>query len=215
MSYVVNTSKFKKNMRQYEKEVQAGLSGVMKKAASSYAVKASQYVPPRANGKWSKNIPAAMYKRKIYPLSALVKKDAKNRKEYAEKLRQGFRFVVPGKLHGKPHKWFATTLRNAKKHIRIYNRGLFKVMFGVNLQSIGEAVPPIFQRLLSKSPNLSGHINLNELQLKTGDEISVKISNKAFGNQSFARQAVYQGDKAAKKTIKKEFEQLNKRVYNV
>ena len=215
MSYTINTGEFQSNFKRYEKQLRSGLGNVLKKVASEYADKASKYVPPRVNGQWKKSIPTKLYKRGVYPLSALVKKDKTNAKEYGAKLRQGYRFVVIGKLQGKAHRWYAKSLRNTAKYRRIHNRGLFKAMFGLNLGAIGAGVPQIFKSLVSKSPNLARHTQLNKVSLQTGEVAKVKIGNTVFGNDSFAREAIYQGDKAGKRVLKKQFQEFNKRIYKV
>ena len=215
MSYTINTGKFESNFKAYEKELQKGLGNILKSVASEYADKASKYVPPRINGAWKKTIPTKLYKRGVYPLSALIKKDKRNAKEFGEKLKEGFRFLIVGRLHGKPHRWYAKTLRNTAQYRRIYNRGLFKAMFGANLASIGAVMPDVFGKLLSKSPNLLKHTKLNKVSLQTGDTAQVNIGNMAFDNDKFSRQSKYQGEKAGKRILKKEFEQFNKKVYKI
>ena len=207
MPYTLETKKFEQNMKRYEEDLHTDIKSVLKKSSVVYGERASRYVPPMVNGKWSKTIPAKMYKRDfILPLSYLVKSDTTNRKLFSEKLRQGFRFAVKGRLRGKIHWWFATTLRKTVQYTRIFNRGLFKFLFGANFGSIGEKTPMFFQKLLQKSPNMAKHISEHVLELKSEPrEEAIRIANLAFDNDRFSRESKYRGEQAAKTYMKKAF----------
>ena len=135
---------------------------------------------------------------------------------FKEKLRQGYRFAIKGLLRGKTHWWFTTTLRKTREYVRIFNRGLFKFLFGANFGSIGEVTPVFFQRLLQKSPNLAKHVKEHVLELKAkNDTESIRIVNNAFNNDAFSRESKYQGEKAARKTMKKMWQDWNNRRVEV
>lgn len=217
MSYTLETGKFKAGMERYEKSLKAECRNILKKSSVAYGESAAKYVPPRVNGRWSKSIPAKLYKRQfVAPISRLIKKDGRNRELFREKLRQGYRFAIKGILRGKVHWWFTTTLRKTREYVRIFNRGLFKFLFGANFSSIGEVTPLFFQRLLQKSPNLAKHVKEHVLELKAkNDTESIRIVNDAWGNQAFARESRYQGEKAARKTMKKMWKEWNNRRVEV
>jgi hypothetical protein len=212
MSYTLETKKFEENMEAYEKSLKTECRNILKKSSVAYGERAARYVPPMVNGKWSKSIPAKLYKRQfVAPISALIKHDTRNRQLFHDKLREGYRFAIKGILRGKVHWWFATTLRKSREYVRIFNRGLFKFLFGANFGSIGEKTPAFFQRLLTKSPNLSKHAKEHILELKTkNDAESIRIVNDAWGNQAFARESKYQGEKAARQSMKKQWKEWNK-----
>lgn len=217
MSYTLETSKFEAGMERYEKSLKAECRNILKKSSVAYGERAAKYVPPRVNGGWSKNIPAKLYKRQfVAPISRLIRKDGRNRELFKEKLRQGYRFAIKGLLRGKTHWWFATTLRKTRQYVRIFNRGLFKFLFGANFSSIGEVTPLFFQRLLQKSPNLAKHAKEHVLELKAkNDTESIRIVNNAFNNDAFSRESKYQGEKAARKTMKKRWQEWNDRRVEV
>lgn len=217
MSYTLETGKFEAGMERYEKSLKAECKNILKKSSVSYGERAAKYVPPRVNGRWSKNIPAKLYKRQfVAPISKLIRKDGRNRELFKEKLRQGYRFAIKGLLRGKTHWWFTTTLRKTREYVRIFNRGLFKFLFGANFGSIGEVTPLFFQRLLQKSPNLGKHVKEHVLELKAkNDAESIRIVNNAFNNDAFSRESKYQGEKAARKTMKKMWQEWNNRRVEV
>ena len=217
MSYTLETGKFEAGMEAYEKSLKTECRNILKKSSVAYGERAAKYVPPRANGRWSKSIPAKLYKRQfVAPISRLIRKDGRNRALFKEKLRQGYRFAIKGLLRGKTHWWFTTTLRKTRQYVRIFNRGLFKFLFGANFGSIGEVTPLFFQRLLQKSPNLAKHVKEHILELKAkNDTESIRIVNDAWGNQSFARESRYQGEKAARKTMKKMWKEWGDRRVEV
>ena len=216
MSYTLDTKEFEQGMDAYEKSLKAECRNILKKSSVSYGERAAKYVP-RVNGGWSKNIPAKLYKRQfVAPISRLIRKDGRNRALFKEKLRQGYRFAIKGLLRGKTHWWFTTTLRKTREYVRIFNRGLFKFLFGANFSSIGEVTPLFFQRLLQKSPNLAKHVKEHVLELKAkNDTESIRIVNNAFNNDAFSRESKYQGEKAARKTMKKMWKEWNDRRMEV
>lgn len=217
MSYTLETGKFEAGMEAYEKSLKAECRNILKKSSVAYGERAAKYVPPRVNGGWSKNIPAKLYKRQfVAPISRLIRKDGRNRALFKEKLRQGYRFAIKGLLRGKTHWWFTTTLRKTRQYVRIFNRGLFKFLFGANFGSIGEVTPLFFQRLLQKSPNLAKHVKGHVLELKAkNDTESIRIVNDAFDNDAFSRESKYQGEKAARKTMKKMWKEWGDRRVEV
>lgn len=217
MPYTLETKKFEQNMHDYEATLHNQCQTILKKSSVSYGETAARYVPPLVNGKWSKTIPAKLYKRDfIAPLSMLVKSDTTNRKLFSQKLREGYRFAVKGLLKGKVHWWFATTLRKTVQYTRIFNRGLFKFLFGANFGSIGEQTPLYFQKLSQKSPNLIKHAKEHILELKTEEkQESIRIVNDAFNNDAFSRESKYRGEKAAKTTMKKMWKEYEKQRHEV
>ena len=213
MSYTIDTKKFEQNMKDYGNDLHKECQNILKKSSVSYGETAARYVPPMVNGKWSKTIPAKMYKRDfVAPISALIKHDNRNKELFSKKLREGYRFAIKGLLRGKVHWWFTTTLRKTTQYTRIFNRGLFKFLFGANFQSIGEKTPSYFERLLHKSPNLAKHVKEHILELKSDEkQESIHIVNDAWNNQAFARESKYRGEKAARTTMKKMWQEWDKK----
>jgi hypothetical protein len=73
-----------------------------------------------------------------------------------------------------------------------------------------------FQKLLAKSPNLGKHVKEHILELKTeNDAESIRIVNDAWGNQAFARESKYQGEKAARQSMKKLWQEWNRKKAEV
>lgn len=205
MSYTMHTEGFEAGMAKYEAALKEEVQGILKRSSVVYGERAAKYVPPLVNGKWTKSIPAKMYKRDfVAPIWALVRSgDTRNRQMFVDRLREGYRFCVRGLLRGKVHWWFATTLRKARTYCRIFNRGLFKFLFGANFRSIGEPTPSYFTHLLNRSPNLAKHAHEHILEMKSenGAE-SIRIVNDAWNNQAFARESKYQGEKAARTAMR-------------
>ena len=212
MSHTVNYTSFERGMAEYSRDLHSELRGILKHSSVIYGERAARYVPPMVNGRWSKSIPASLYKRDfVAPLSSLVRTDTRNRQLFRDKLRQGYRFAVRGLLRGRAHWWFATTLRKTTQYTRIYNRGMFKFLFGANFGSIGEQTPSYFTRLLQKSPNLIHHRNEHVLELKSERETErIRIVNDAWHNDAFARESRYRGDLAARKYIAKAWKDWEK-----
>lgn len=186
-----------------------------------FAETGSKFVPPKVAGQWKKTIPAKMYKRPIFYIPSLLKKDRRNQKQYVEKLRQGYKFVVIGYRNKKRYRWYATTLRNAKKYTRIKYRGLMKYLFGANIASLNQGVPSIFSNLLAKSPDMSNVKSLNKVKLQskiTNNEVNAEssISNEMQGVEFYARESLYQGKKVLKRNFKKLLQQkVNQVIKNV
>jgi len=81
----------------------------------------------------------------------------KYRKEFILNLNKGNYYVVFGyKDRGKHEvRFYDKTRYLAKKNYgRIKYRGLYKWLWGANLNQIGEKTPSAFKKLLAKSPDL-------------------------------------------------------------
>lgn len=204
----VDFSEFRKNCKQYEKELHKQSEQILRKCAVSFAKKASLYCPPNMG---KKNIEKRFYTRPILYLPDEVRKH--KRSEDIEELRKGKLFKVTIKKSGKFVKnIYSKSLRMIKKYARIRNRGLFKVMFGANLESIKELIPSSIRSLMNKSKNLLNLKNLNRIteESELNRYSKIKIDNNAYDNQSFQNIAVREGDKSALKTLKKLLKQKTK-----
>lgn len=191
-------AKIKDSFKRHSKKI---LSEATLKGAES----ASKFVPPKNGNSWSRSIPAKLYKRPVFPLSIMIKKDKRNKALYKEKLDQGFRFVVSKTSGKKRSKFFAKTLRQAKsRYSRIKYRGLLKVMYGINLIQVGKQ-SALFSKLLSKSPDLARvrHLNTIIYSNPKKDAYSMTNSNKAWEINSFARKSIQQASKVIKRTLNK------------
>ena len=106
-------------------------------------------------------------------------------------------------------------MRKARTYTRIFNRGLLKAMFGASLAKIGATPPSIFGKLLGKSPNLKKYASLNAVSLTEGETAKVTVANNVWDNNAFARESVYQGDKAAKSVMKKMWKEFERKRQEV
>ena len=230
-------SDLRQNAEKYKKQVNAKLPGILAKMAVSYGAKALQYVPPgmtsKKAGTSGKRINPKFYERPWIYLPDLrgTKKLSKFDYEMMGKklyyrlssnrplpgASSHFRQVKTGKKA--LYYYYFKTARPLKKYIKIKNRGLLKVMFGLNLQSIGEAVPRVIQSLLKKSKNLLNLVNLNRFTKKqNGDEASLKIENLAFtalAGNNLQEIVNRNAEKYAKQTAKKQFKKLQQEKINL
>lgn len=179
----------------------------LKKSFVTYAEVASRLMPPPKQGKKTRSIPSKLYKRNIFPISMMIKKDVRHRKLLIEKVRQGFRFVVYiRKRHTTLQ--FTKTLRSAKQRYgRIQYRGLYKWLWGANFSKIGQPTPTMFTRLLTKSPKLANKQNLSAFtQRQLQNEAEIQFNYKAQGIDYFANIAKRQAKSAMLKKLKKLFQ---------
>lgn len=185
----------------------------LKKGAVTYATTASRNMPPPNRGSRKADIDEKLYWRKIYNLGSMIKKarsDSKLKKrlvEFIAMYNKGMRFVVFGyKDRGKHQtRWYAETRYLAKSRVgRIQYRGLYKWLFGANLDKIGEKTPNIFKKLLTKSPKLINKKNLSKMKfIKNEDSIAIESEYTAQGIDYFV-------DKSKEKALKSSLNRMKK-----
>lgn len=192
------------------------------KGAVTFSTTAAKVMPPPKKGAKSMTIPQNLYWRKIYSIKALMKKPKyqKYRKEFLLNLRKGNFFVVFGyKDRGKHEvRFYDKTRYLAKKNYgRIKYRGLYKWLWGANLNAIGEKTPAAFKKLLAKSPDLSKKKGLAKIkkQKKQG-VIGIVSQYLADGISYFAKKAEAKALKASINKIKSFLQnKIKKEIKNV
>ena len=128
MSYKVDCRSLKKNGAKYEKDLKGSLKKIVQKSIVAYSTKAAEYIPPDMG---KKTIAQKWYKRTPEYLPVTIKQDKnKFKKEDIAALRSGYRYRLIFKKDGKKFPKYYTTLRKAKSHSRIFNRGLFRFAMG-------------------------------------------------------------------------------------
>lgn len=209
MSYKVDASSMHKNGAKYEKELKGSLKKIVQKSIIAYSTKAAEYLPPDMG---KKSIAQKWYKRTPEYLPVTVKQGKnKFKKQDIEALRNGYRYRLIFKKDGKQYPKYFTTLRKAKSHSRIFNRGLFRfAMGGALMQKFSENIP-FFKRLLTKSKNLANLTHLNGVQDNCkGQEIGYTVSANVKDNQRFGGKAKSYGGKQYTKTLKRLWKEWNK-----
>lgn len=219
MSHSVDFASFERNMREYGVECRKALAGFLRKGASRYATTASRWVPPYATGAdgkkvWKKTIGADLYHRTPLYLEEAVKTERNTiaRHEFVEKLREGYRYVVKARNKDRKLHWYYK--RKPGRHergVRIRYRGLMKFLFGGNLPSIGEELPPGMRTLLGKSPRLSDLARFNVIEQRMGEDVSIKIKNYAWNSVgSFADKSRREGETSGMKEVRRLFRNWEK-----
>lgn len=185
----------------------------LRKGAVTYATTASRNMPPPNRGPKKADIDEKLYWRKIYSLGAMIKKARSNFKlkklltEFNAMYNKGMRFVVFGyKDRGKHEtRWYTETRYIAKSRVgRIQYRGLYKWLFGANLDKIGEKTPNIFKKLLAKSPKMISEKNLSKMRfVKKEDSIAIESEYTAQGIDYFVKKSEMRALKASLNRMQK------------
>ena len=103
---------------------------------------------------------------------------------------------------------YTKTLAQAKKASKIANRGLSRVMWGKDLDSIGAKIPNSILRLIRKSPNLE-KLNYNKVRMFTQkDETSVEIENSVTKIESYAGIAERMGYKKVASSLNRQLKKI-------
>lgn len=201
---IINPNAVKNKIQKITKKVKDESLEIASKGIVTYAEVASKNMPPPIKGAKSRAIKTSLYKRKIKEIHEAIKQDYKNRKQLIFQAKKGMKFVVYGyyKLH--PKRWYATTLRNAKKYSRIEYRGLYKYLWGSQLSSIGEKTPTMFLRLLQKSPKLNNMRYLVKMKKEIINNESIVVLNyNADKIGFFSQKAKFEAKKSMQRKIKK------------
>lgn len=200
----------KKNGAKYEKELKGSLKKIVQKSIVAFSTKAAEYIPPDMG---KKTIAQKWYKRNPEYLPLTIKQNKnKFKKEDIAALKNGYRYRLLFKKDGKQFPKYYTTLRKAKSHSRIFNRGLFRfAMGGALIQKFSENIP-FFKRLITKSKNLAKLTHLNEVQDNcNGENVGYKVSANVKDNQKFGGKAKSYGGRQYTKTLKRLWREFNKK----
>ena len=151
--------------------------------------KAAKLTPPPDpfKGKQSWSIPQKYYKRKIWYIPDFLKSRGLTtvKKEAAEQLRKGKRFMVIRMVNNKVKKvWYAKSKKALSPKKRILFRGLWKAMYVLGLMRQGFQSFHL-QQLFAKSPSLN-NVNLSALFVKKGkDTVQMSAVNRAVPEKYF------------------------------
>lgn len=223
------------NFQKYHKQLSRSVKDVLGKMAVGYASKAMQYTPPgmrsKAKGIKGTKIDKDLYQRQFVYLPKAVK-DPKNKvqKKDAEMLRQGFlfRLISLKKLKetaGTSYRSGSTTiygyyfkkLSTLKRYQKIRFRGLYKISFGSNLESIMQKIPSAIKGLMNRAKDLWNMKFLNIFDYVDADQ-TLKIKNAVKDNiqkQGFWSIANGQGEKEAEKILKKQMKKIAEKQVKV
>ena len=212
VKFTYNMDDFNKNVNNYIKNAQQRSKQIVIKVTPEFVKGAVKYTPPDMG---HNTIDKKRYNRPILNLIKLVRGEYDGyspTKEDAHELRYNkMRYkVLYTKAGIKQGTAFAytKTISAAKKAARIANRGISRIMWGKNIESIGMPIPPSVQRLIAKSPNTQKH-NLNRFNLtQFGDETSMEIVNDVAQIERYAQIAERQGYKKVKSAINRELRKM-------
>lgn len=204
----VDFTDYRKNCKKFEQNLQKSAGEILRKCAVAFAKKASIYCPPNQG---QNKIEKRFYTRPILYVPDEVKKH--KREQDIEALRKGKLFKTEIIKKGKWVKnHYSKTIRGIKKYTKIRNRGLFRAMFGANLEFIRQTIPSNIRGLLNKSKNLLNLKKLNSItESKEENQYSkIRIDNNAYNNESYQNKAVREGDYNAQKVMKRLLKQKAK-----
>ena len=221
--------------KKYQQEINQKMPGILAKMAVTYGAKALQYVPPgmtnKKAGTSGKRIDKKFYERNWTYLPDEIKKPNNKLSKFDIEMmnkKYFYRLESAKELAGASSKYrkvklrkstiyfyYFKTLRPLKKWIKIKNRGLLKVMFGINLErDLQQAVPNAIKSLLKKSKSLSKLVSLNRYtKTQNNVETGLKIENLVFTDlcsKSLQEIVNKNAEKPARKTAEKELKKLAK-----
>lgn len=185
------------------------------KGAVAYAKAAAKAFPPPKDGTKSLKIDDELYKRPIISVKALIKSPKikeKLRKQLIKHLKMGYNYVVLGYKNRGKHQvsWYSTQRQPLKDKTVIKYRGLYKWLWGANLDKIGEKTPIAFRRLQEKAPQLAKKKDLAPIKLqKKESSIAVVIDYLAEGIDFFVNIGNEKGLRSSMNKIKSF---LNKKI---
>ena len=211
IGFQYDLKQFEKNVNRFIDETLEQTEDIVKDMAPIFSTTAAKYTPPNIG---KATIDKKYYTRPIFNLIDLAKGKYENQRCTAQdykQLRAGMKFKVLNTKKGvKKGVAFAycKKISQAKKLAKIKNRGLSRVMWGKDMQSIDRPVPASIQRLQHKSPEMTNK-QLNIIsQQKNKDEVSVEITNKVSQIQAYAKLAQRQGEKKVMKQINSRLKQI-------
>ena len=208
----------KQKIKRAEKIAYDNAPQALKKGAVNYSTTAAKVMPPPKKGSRSMKIDDSLYWRKIYSIVSLLKNPQKIRKifdkdkfdkyikQFKYNLQQGNYFVVKAYKDKGKHQtaYYAKSRHIAKKNYgRIKYRGLYKWLWGANLNQIGEKTPSAFRKLLAKSPDMVKVKDLAKMKLEKNQKSVIIVSEYyADGIDYFVTKAESKANKSACNKIK-------------
>lgn len=211
-------SEFEKNVNQFMIEAQSRTKEILVNVAPDFSSNAAKYTPPNM-GKGS--IEKKYYTRPILLLTKLIAggydgltANAEDREQLKKKMKFKVLYTKSGIKKGTAFA-YTKTMAQAKKAAKIINRGLSRVMWGKDLQSIGSNVPASLQRLIRKCPGLS-NLNFNKVSIRSeNDETSVVVENDVKNVERYAKIAEKYGYKKVSSSIMREMKKIAEKKVNV
>lgn len=207
---IMNASMVEYTLQDMQKKVIKKSKNIVADAIATYTSVASRNMPPPVKGNRSRSIPANLYYSRTLPIDEAIAKNPRLSTLYAKK-NMGYKFVAFTYIkRGKRLKLqFFKSLADAKKNTRIKYRGLYKYLWGAKLKEIGAKETGMFDRLLSKSPDMAKKKNLvNVSSSSTDDETKITVQWNAEGISFFAEKSAKKAKQAMFKKFKKDLKLL-------
>ena len=204
-------TEFDKNAKKLIEKIPVEISDILVKTAPIFVSTAARWTPP-SMGK--STIEKKFYERPYLILARLVKggyAKMKPTKEDVEQYKRKMVYKVLDTRKGKPKGTayaYCKTKGELKRLLKIETRGLARVMWGTDLESIGAQIPSSILRLIKKAQKLK-HLNFNEINISSEeDETTLNVINSAKNIDSIASMAKAQGFKKIMNAIMKELKKL-------
>lgn len=163
-------------------------------------------------------IPSHLYRRKYLHIPTVLKTaDSGALRDWMrEEYERGIRYIVRFNVYGQRSKWVGyRTWAAAKQAVPIKRRGLGKVSWGANLNSIGQRVPKNIQVLTKKAPALAGEKSKNKFAESFYDgKFTIDVINHGIEGTLSPKMGNMIRNGASKKAMQKidrEIEKLQKK----
>lgn len=207
VSFNMQTKDFDKAVDHNIALVKAQTKNILIASSTQFAAGAATYTPPSMK---KAVIEKKYWTRPVQYIPSLAKNNRATQEDI-QMLRKGFLFkVVYNKAGVKKGTAFAycKKLSQTKKFAKITTRGLSRVMWGKNLNSIGAKVPTVITSILKRSKDVA-KVNLNKVELKSNkDQHIVQIENAVASIERYAKIALNQGYLRAEKAINKQLKKV-------
>lgn len=207
VSFNMQTKDFDKAVDHNIALVKAQTKNILIASSTQFAAGAATYTPPSMK---KAVIEKKYWTRPVQYIPSLAKNNRATQEDI-QMLRKGFLFkVVYNKAGVKKGTAFAycKKLSQTKKFAKITTRGLSRVMWGKNLNSIGAKVPTVITSILKRSKDVA-KVNLNTVELKSNkDQHIVQIENAVASIERYAKIALNQGYLRAEKAINKQLKKV-------
>lgn len=207
VSFNMQTKDFDKAVDHNIALVKAQTKNILIASSTQFAAGAATYTPPSMK---KAVIEKKYWTRPVQYIPSLAKNNRATQEDI-QMLRKGFLFkVVYNKAGVKKGTAFAycKKLSQTKKFAKITTRGLSRVMWGKNLNSIGAKVPTVITSILKRSKDVA-KVNLNTVNLKSNkDQHIVQIENAVASIERYAKIALNQGYLRAEKAINKQLKKV-------
>lgn len=208
VSFDLETKTFDKAVEENIALVKAETKNILLASSTQFSAGAATYTPPSMK---KAVIEKKYWTRPVGFIPTLIKQGQATKKDI-DMLHQGYFYKVIYNKAGIPKGTafaYCKKLSQTKKFAKITTRGLSRVMWGKNLNSIGAKVPTVITSILKRSKDLVD-VNLNDVKLlKTKEDVyQVHIQNKVASIQRYAIIALNQGYRRAEKAMTKQLKKL-------